>query len=110
MPSRATSLTCIPLAFFRDGQNFRNAFNLARTGDSYILKTMKTLRIVFGVLAFIPLALLVNHILIAPISYDPNSPSQMAFMVFGVPILVFNLWLWMDTQIIEFYFFGQEQE
>ena len=66
---------------------------------------MKTFRIVFGILAIIPLALLMEHILIAPISYDPNSLREMTFMIFGAPILTLNYWAWEYPEVIELYFF-----
>lgn len=69
---------------------------------------MKTFRIALGILAIIPLALLMDHILIAPISYDPNSLREMAFMVFGVPILTLNYWAWGYPDIIEIYFRGNK--
>ena len=76
-------------------QSFRNALNLAQVGVSDILKAVKTLRIVLGILAIIPLALLADKIFFRPIDYDENSLRTLAYLVFGVPILTSNLWVWL---------------
>ena len=58
---------------------------------------MKTLRIVLGILMVIPIGLLAYHLIYERYSYDPNSMSELAYIVFGVPILIFNFWAWAHT-------------
>ncbi|MBK9927385.1 MAG: hypothetical protein IPP66_19115 [Anaerolineales bacterium] len=55
---------------------------------------MKTLRIVLGILALIPLALLTDTLLFHPVEYDEDSLRTLAFMAFGIPILILNGWAW----------------
>jgi len=55
---------------------------------------MKTFRIVLGVLALIPLALLADKILFHAAEYDEDSLRTLAFLVLGIPILILNLWAW----------------
>jgi len=68
---------------------------------------MKTFRIIAGILAIIPLGLLVFHLIYERSTYDPNSIVEMAYLVFGVPILIINFWAWFHPEVIEFYFFGK---
>lgn len=70
---------------------------------------MKTFRIVFGILAVIPLALLIDSVFFHPNNYGQGSLGELAYLVFGVPIVIFNFWAWSYPEIIEFYFFGKEQ-
>jgi len=62
------------------------------------------------ILAVIPLALLVDHTFIHPADYEQNSQGEFAYTIFGVPILIFNLWAWIHPEIIEFYFLGVMQK
>ena len=71
---------------------------------------MKTLRIVLGISAIIPVTLLVNHIFFQSMYYGEDSLSEVAYMIFGVPILIFNLWVWGAPRTIEFYFFGKTNQ
>ena len=68
---------------------------------------MKTFRTILGILAIIPLALLTDALLLHPTNYGENSLGELAFLWFGVPILILNLWAWGYPRIIEFYFFGK---
>ncbi len=68
---------------------------------------MQTFRVVFGILAILPLALLADKLFVHLNEYDEDSLRTMAFMVFGVPILVFNFWAWICPETIEFYFLGK---
>jgi hypothetical protein len=64
---------------------------------------------VLGILALIPLALLVDQILFqVDYPYREDSIKQIIFMILGIPILILNLWAWMYPEIIEFYFFRKE--
>jgi hypothetical protein len=55
---------------------------------------MNTFRIVLGVLAVIPLALLADKIIFHPTEYSEDSLKTLAFMTLGIPILVLNYWAW----------------
>jgi len=69
---------------------------------------MKTIRIVLGILAITPLALLTDKILFRPTDYGEDSLRTLAYLALGIPILVLNLWAWMYPDIIEFYFLGKK--
>lgn len=69
---------------------------------------MKTFRNVLGVLAIIPLALLMDNIFMHPNNYAEDSLYLMAYQVLGIPILILNYWARVDPNIIEFLFFGKE--
>jgi hypothetical protein len=76
---------------------------------STILKAMKTLRIVLGILTIIPFVLLADKIFFRPTDYDENSLRTLAYSVFGAPILIFNLWAWLYPEVVEFYFWGKQK-
>jgi hypothetical protein len=69
---------------------------------------MKTFRIASGILAALILALISYINLISPITEEPNSVGELVYLVFGVPILVLNLWVWVEPEIIEVYFLGKD--
>ena len=71
---------------------------------------MKTFRIVVGVLAIVPVVMLVDSIFLRPANYGPGSLGEWTYPVFGVPILILNMWAWVYPEIIEFYFFGKDDE
>jgi hypothetical protein len=71
---------------------------------------MKVLRVMLAVLAIIPLAMLVDSLLFHPDSYGEGTVGELLFPLFGVPILMFNLWAWLQPEMIEYYFFGKEIE
>ncbi len=66
---------------------------------------MKTFRLVFGILAIIPLALLLDALLRAAL-YGEDSLGAWVFPLVGVLILILNYWAWFEPEIIEFYLFG----
>ena len=70
---------------------------------------MKTFRIVFGVLAIIPIFLLVDTVS-QPANYGEITLGELAFLVLGTPISILNLWAWMEPELIEVYFLGREAE
>ena len=70
---------------------------------------MKTFRIVLGILAIIPVALLTDKLLFHLTEYDEDSLRTLAYLAFGVPILILNYWAWFVPEIIEVYFFGKKQ-
>jgi len=67
---------------------------------------MKAFRILLGILAIIPLLMIVDSIFLHPANYGESSLGELAYPVIGIPILIFNMWAWLDPEIIEFYFFG----
>jgi hypothetical protein len=66
-------------------------------------------RIVFGILATLPLALWADKLFFLPTKYDENSLKTLVFLALGVPILTLNLWAWFYPEIIELYFLGKEK-
>ena len=64
---------------------------------------MKTFRIVPGVLAIIPISLLVDSVS-RPANYGEVTLGELAYLVLGTPIMILNLWAWIEPEIIEFYF------
>jgi len=70
---------------------------------------MKTFRIVVGILAILPLALLVDKIFLHPYFYGEDSLGELLYLILGVPILTLNFWAWEYPEIIEFYFFGKDK-
>jgi hypothetical protein len=71
---------------------------------------MKTFRVVLGLLAIIPLALLADKLLFHPTDYDEDSLRTLAYSVIGVPIVILNFWAWIYPEIIEFYFLTRSKE
>jgi hypothetical protein len=71
---------------------------------------MKTFRIVLGILAIIPIALLADNILFHATQYTEHWLRTLVFFVFGIPILILNLWAWTYPHIIEVYFFGKKED
>ena len=69
---------------------------------------MKTFRIVVGILAILPLTLLVDSIFLHPYLYAEGSLGELLYLPIGVPILTLNFWAWSYPEIIEFYFFGKD--
>ena len=55
---------------------------------------MKALRIILGVLAIIPIGLLAYIPSIPSNVYMEDSLATLAYLACGVPILIFNLWIW----------------
>ncbi|MCI0555945.1 MAG: hypothetical protein L0287_33800 [Anaerolineae bacterium] len=74
-----------------------------------IFKPVKTFRIVFGVLAIIPISLLVNSVS-QPAVYGEVTLGELAYLVFGTPISILNLWAWIEPEIIESYFLGMRNQ
>jgi len=61
---------------------------------------MKTLKIVLGIFAIIPLGIIIASI--ADSKFIAHNPAaEWIFTLVGVPIFVFNLWLWTEPEIIK---------
>ena len=65
---------------------------------------MKTFRIVVGILAIIPVAMLVDALFLHPGNYGSGSLGKLLYPAIGIPILIVNMWAWVHPEIIEFYF------
>ncbi len=57
---------------------------------------MKTLRIVLGILAIIPIGLLIDNIFFHPIPpyFDDFSIRTLIYHAIGIPILFLNIYVW----------------
>ena len=71
---------------------------------------MKTFRIVVGVLAILPLALVIDILFFHPELNCDDCIRTYIYMLLGIPILIFNYWAWFESEIIEFAFFGKKPE
>jgi hypothetical protein len=69
---------------------------------------MKVLRIILGILAVIPIGLLAYILSLPPGTYIEDSPATLAYFAFGIPILIFNIWVWAAPQTLEFFFFERD--
>ena len=63
-----------------------------------------------GILAVIPLIMIVDSLFFHPKFYEYGSLGELAYPVIGVPILIFNFWAWEYPEIIEFYFLGKDKQ
>ena len=70
---------------------------------------MKTFRIGVGILAVIPLALLIEVLFFHPELNCDACIETYAYMLFGIPILTLNFWAWNYPELIEVLFFGKEK-
>ena len=68
---------------------------------------MKAFRILVGSLAVLPLTLLVDLFFLHLVKYELG---ELLYLSVGVPILTLNFWAWEYPEIIEFYFFGKENQ
>lgn len=75
-----------------------NELHLLEPVSLLYVSGMRTFRIAAGNLAVIPIALRGYVILFSPVAFGPNSLGELAFLLFGVPILVLNLWAWMGAR------------
>jgi hypothetical protein len=67
------------------------------------VKLVKTFRIVLGILAIIPIYLLVDSVS-QPATYGEVTLGELVYLFFGTPISTLNLWAWIEPEIIEQYF------
>ena len=70
---------------------------------------MKTFRSIVGILAIIPLALLIEILFFHPELNCDDCIETYIYISLGIPILIFNLWAWFEPEMIEFAFFGKEK-
>ena len=68
----------------------------------------RNIRIVLAVMAIIPIALLVYNLIFLPTDYGGDSIWEMAYLIFGVPILIFNFWAWAYPEMIERFLCGDK--
>jgi len=71
---------------------------------------MKSFRIAVGILAIIPLSMIVDSLFFHPEFYEYGSLGELLYPIFGIPILIFNMWAWIHPEIIEFYFLGKDKQ
>jgi hypothetical protein len=69
---------------------------------------MEALRIVLALLAIIPIAILIDAAL-HPTSLAEGTLSEMLYLIFGVPILIINIWAWVHPEIIQFFLFRKKE-
>ena len=70
----------------------------------------KNIRIILASMAIIPIVLLVYNLIFLRTDYGGDSIGEMAFLIFGVPILVLNFWAWVYPEIIEFFLWGDKKD
>jgi hypothetical protein len=70
----------------------------------------KNIRIVLAVMAIVPIVLLVYNLIFLRTEYGGDSIEEMAYLIFGVPILVLNFWAWAHPEIIEFILWGNKKD
>ena len=70
---------------------------------------MKTFRIVLGVLAILPLVLLLDILFLHPERNCDACIETYIYMFLGLPSLIFNYWAWFEPEMIEFAFLGKEK-
>ena len=75
----------------------------------HILKSVKAFRIVLGILAIIPIFLLIDSVS-KPANYGEVTLTELAYLVLGTPIMILNLWAWIEPEIIEIYFLGVKRQ
>ena len=75
----------------------------------HILKYVKTFRILLGTLAIIPIYLLIDSVS-QPAIYGEVTLSELAYLFFGTPISILNLWAWIEPELIEQYFLGAKDQ
>lgn len=71
---------------------------------------MKAFRIVVGIFALIPVAMLVDSLFLHPANYGLGTLGELLYPVFGIPILIFNMPAWVHPEIIGFYSFGKKNK
>ena len=77
-------------------------------GNMEKTRRRKNVRIQLAVLAILPITLLVQHLIFEGDVHSEDSIQEMAFIILGVPILVFNFWAWSHPEIIEFFLWGNK--
>lgn len=70
---------------------------------------MKAFRIVLGILAIIPIFLLIDSVS-KPANFGEVTLTELAYLVLGTPIMILNLWAWIEPEIIEIYFLGVKRQ
>lgn len=56
-----------------------------------------------------PLFIGVDAALLHPPNYETGSLGEFPFLAMGIPILTFNMWAWVNAEIIEFYLFKERK-
>lgn len=71
---------------------------------------MKTFRIIVGVLAILPIGMLVDALIFHPENYGLGTLGELLYPAIGVPILIINMWAWVHPEIIEYFFLGRDKK
>ena len=71
---------------------------------------LKTLRILLAALAVIPLVLIIYNLIFMTDNYGSDSLVEMAYMVFGIPILVFTYWAWFYPDMVSYIVWGEKRD
>jgi hypothetical protein len=74
------------------------------------MRRRKNIRIVLAILVSVPIGLLVYNLIFLRTRYGGDSIEEMAFTVFGIPILVFNYWAWYYAEMIEYFLWGDKRD
>ena len=70
---------------------------------------MKTFRIALGILAILPIYLLIESVS-RPATYGEVTLGELAYLFFGTPISILNLWAWIEPEMIEQYFLRMKNQ
>ena len=73
------------------------------------MKYVKTFRIVFGILAIIPIFFLVDSVS-QPATYGEVTLGELVYLFVGTPISILNLWAWIEPEMIEQYFLRMKNQ
>lgn len=63
---------------------------------------MKLARIIAGILAAIPLTMIIWAILDPSVHQPRNSPFEYAYLCIGIPIMVANYLLWCEPDVVKY--------
>ena len=90
--------------------SLRKSWLFEYAGDMDNERRRKNIRIVLAILAIIPIVLLIQHLISDGDIYSEDSIQEMLFLILGVPILVFNFWVWAHPELIEFFLWGNKDD
>lgn len=57
----------------------------------------------------VPVGLLAHHFSLIPSEYTDDGLATLAYIIFGVPILIFNFWVWSSPQTLEDLLFKKDK-
>ena len=86
---------------------FSNVINHLKSDFWYYSKTMKTFRVVLGILGILVIAFFIMTLLL-PEWLHPDL-AELLYMVIAVPVFTLNMWAWVHPELIEVFFLGKEK-